>query len=175
MENCVTIVTTGVSYIASYLGKLIGTFYDEEGNPTKDLKRVTKRRIQAEKLVQQQKKDEEKFPNCNSRWSEANGGEVYLLLHHFYLSTVWFTRNVTFQLHGILWVPTEFTLNSLTTLTQVWCKTGFYPRIVEKIAAVPRRGPPGTRCACFGEEELNHAGLQEYEGCDPLSSTCKIK
>lgn len=80
MENCVTIVTTDVSYIASYLGKLIGTFYDEEGNPTKDLKRVTKRRIQAEKLVQQQKKDEEKFPNCNSRWSEANGGEVYFCI-----------------------------------------------------------------------------------------------
>lgn len=115
LENYATIVTTGISYIDSYLGKLIGTFYDEEGNPTKDLKRVTKRRIQAEKLVQQQKKDEEKFPNCNSRWSEANGGEVYLLLHHCYFSTVWFTWNVTFQLNGILWVPPEFTLNSLTT------------------------------------------------------------
>jgi hypothetical protein len=113
LENRVTIVTTGISYIDSYLGKLIGTFYDEEGNPTKDLKRVTKRRIQAEKLVQQQKKDEEKFPNCNSRWSEADGGEVYLLLHHFY---IWFTWNVTFQLHGMLWVPPEFPLNSLTTL-----------------------------------------------------------
>lgn len=62
----------------SYVGKLVGRFYDEDGNPTKELNRVAKKIAQANKLAEQQKADEDRFPNCNSRWSQDKGGEVWL-------------------------------------------------------------------------------------------------
>ncbi|CAK9230601.1 unnamed protein product [Sphagnum jensenii] len=112
-----------------YVGKLVGRFYDEDGNPTKELNRVAKKIAQANKLAEQQKADEDRFPNCNSRWSQDKGGEV-------------------------------------------WCNSGHYPRIVERVAELPRKGPPGTRCACFEEDELKRPGLRVYESCDYYSNKC---
>jgi hypothetical protein len=65
----------------------------------------------------------------------------------------------------------------LTTLlvvihVQVWCNSGHYPRIVERVAELPRKGPPGTRCACFEEDELKRPGLRVYESCDYYSNKC---
>jgi hypothetical protein len=112
-----------------YVGKLVGRFYDENGNPAKELNRVAKKIAQANRLAEQQKADEDRFPNCNSRWSQDKGGEV-------------------------------------------WCNSGHYPRIVERVAELPRKGPPGTRCACFEENELKRPGLRVYESCDYYSNKC---
>eukprot|EP00245_Coleochaete_scutata_P011225 TRINITY_DN4128_c0_g1_i1.p1 TRINITY_DN4128_c0_g1~~TRINITY_DN4128_c0_g1_i1.p1 ORF type:complete len:278 (-),score=62.88 TRINITY_DN4128_c0_g1_i1:299-1132(-) len=59
------------------VGKIVGRFYDSGGDPTDELKRVRKEFYEAEKLASEQKALEERFPNCNSRWSQDEGGEVW--------------------------------------------------------------------------------------------------
>ncbi|EFJ31832.1 hypothetical protein SELMODRAFT_408090 [Selaginella moellendorffii] len=61
----------------SYIGKLIGTYYDSNGKPTDELLRVEKRIKRGEELLKQQEAEEKKFPTCNSRWSQSEGGEVW--------------------------------------------------------------------------------------------------
>ncbi|CAK9878588.1 unnamed protein product [Sphagnum jensenii] len=58
------------------------------------------------------------------------------------------------------------------TASEVWCNSGHYPRIVERVAELPRKGPPGTRCACFEEDELKRPGLRVYESCYYYSNKC---
>lgn len=60
-----------------YLGKLVGTFYNKDGLPTKKLHLAEKEVRKAAHIEQQQKLDEEKYPNCNSRWTQNEGGEVW--------------------------------------------------------------------------------------------------
>ncbi|KAG0565286.1 hypothetical protein KC19_8G179100 [Ceratodon purpureus] len=60
-----------------YLGKLEGTFYNKEGIPTKKLHLAEKEVKKAVKIEKQQKLDEERFPNCNSKWTQDKGGEVW--------------------------------------------------------------------------------------------------
>lgn len=60
-----------------YLGKLVGTYYNKEGLPTKMLHLAEKKVKQAAKIEKQQLVDEERFPNCNSRWTQDKGGEVW--------------------------------------------------------------------------------------------------
>ncbi|XP_024403226.1 membrane-associated progesterone-binding protein 4 [Physcomitrium patens] len=60
-----------------YLGKLVGTFYNKDGLPTKKLHIAQKKIKQAAEFEKQQKLDEEQFPNCSSRWAQDEGGEVW--------------------------------------------------------------------------------------------------
>lgn len=58
------------------MGKLVGRYYDSEGNPTKYLKGVEAKAARGAQLLEKQKKEEAKIPNCNSRWSQEEGSEV---------------------------------------------------------------------------------------------------
>jgi hypothetical protein len=60
-----------------FVGKLVGRYYDSEGNPTKSLKGVEAKAARGTQLLEKQKKEEAKQPSCNSRWSQGEGGEVY--------------------------------------------------------------------------------------------------
>lgn len=66
-------------YFRSYtfVGKLVGRYYDSEGNPTKSLKGVEAKAARGTQLLEKQKKEEAKQPSCNSRWSQGEGGEVW--------------------------------------------------------------------------------------------------
>ncbi|KAK4775891.1 hypothetical protein SAY87_023852 [Trapa incisa] len=66
-------------YFKSYIfvGKLIGRYYDEQGNPTKYLKGVEAKAARGAQLLEKQKKEEAKQPSCNSRWSQDEGGKVW--------------------------------------------------------------------------------------------------
>lgn len=68
---------------ARYIGKLVGRYYDNEGNPTKYLKSVEAKAARGAQLLEKQKNAEAKMPNCNSRWSQDEGSEVgfYFLQH----------------------------------------------------------------------------------------------
>eukprot|EP00244_Chara_vulgaris_P002054 TRINITY_DN13442_c0_g5_i1.p1 TRINITY_DN13442_c0_g5~~TRINITY_DN13442_c0_g5_i1.p1 ORF type:complete len:296 (-),score=52.63 TRINITY_DN13442_c0_g5_i1:225-1091(-) len=59
-----------------YVGKLAGLFYDEAGRATKALEDLQSEFKKAERLKELQKAEAEKHPNCNSRWSSAEGGFV---------------------------------------------------------------------------------------------------
>ncbi|KAI3929052.1 hypothetical protein MKW92_052850 [Papaver armeniacum] len=63
------------SYI--YAGKVVGRYYDSLGEPTKYLKGVEAKAARGAQLLEKQKKEEAKLPDCNSRWSQQEGGEVW--------------------------------------------------------------------------------------------------
>ncbi|KAG1330319.1 hypothetical protein COCNU_02G002870 [Cocos nucifera] len=58
-----------------YVGKLVGRYYDSQGNPTKYLKGVEAKARRGAQLLEKQKIEEAKIPSCNSRWSEQDGGK----------------------------------------------------------------------------------------------------
>lgn len=60
-----------------YVGKLVGRYYDDKGNPTKYLKGVEAKAARGAQLLEKQKIEEEKVPSCNSRWSQDDGSEVW--------------------------------------------------------------------------------------------------
>ncbi|XP_010525177.1 PREDICTED: membrane-associated progesterone-binding protein 4 [Tarenaya hassleriana] len=61
----------------TYVGKLVGRYYDSQGNPTKHLKGVEAKASRGAQLLEKQKIEEAKQPNCNSQWSQDEGGEVW--------------------------------------------------------------------------------------------------
>ncbi|KAL0439601.1 UNVERIFIED_CONTAM: Membrane-associated progesterone-binding protein 4, partial [Sesamum latifolium] len=66
-------------YIRTYIfvGKLVGRYYDNEGNPTKYLKGVEAKAARGAQLLEKQKKEEAKLASCNSKWSQEEGSEVW--------------------------------------------------------------------------------------------------
>ncbi|XP_057794213.1 membrane-associated progesterone-binding protein 4 isoform X3 [Salvia miltiorrhiza] len=60
-----------------FVGKLVGRYYDAEGNPTKYLKGVEVKAARGAQLLEKQKKEEAKVVSCNSRWSQEEGSEVW--------------------------------------------------------------------------------------------------
>ncbi|KAF8400948.1 hypothetical protein HHK36_014251 [Tetracentron sinense] len=60
-----------------FVGKLVGRYYDSQGKPTKSLKGVEAKAARGAQLLEKQKIEEAKLPNCNSRWSQHEGGEVW--------------------------------------------------------------------------------------------------
>lgn len=63
------------SYI--FIGKLVGRYYDSQGNPTKYLKGVEVKAARGAQLLEKQKIEEAKQTSCNSKWSQEDGGEVW--------------------------------------------------------------------------------------------------
>uniref|UniRef100_A0A0D6R216 Cytochrome b5 heme-binding domain-containing protein n=1 Tax=Araucaria cunninghamii TaxID=56994 RepID=A0A0D6R216_ARACU len=63
------------SYI--YVGKLVGRYYNQKGEPTKELKGVEAKAARGAQLLEKKKAYEEKLETCNSRWSQQSGGEVW--------------------------------------------------------------------------------------------------
>ncbi|XP_013588553.1 membrane-associated progesterone-binding protein 4 isoform X2 [Brassica napus] len=59
------------------VGKLVGRYYDRQGNPTKHLKGAEAKASRGAQLMEKQKIEEDKQKNCNSRWSQDEGGEVW--------------------------------------------------------------------------------------------------
>lgn len=66
-------------YFERYIsvGKLVGRYYDKEGNPTKYLKGIEVKAKRAAQLQEKQRAEEAKIPSCNSKWSQQDGGEVW--------------------------------------------------------------------------------------------------
>ena len=59
-----------------FVGKLIGRYYNSEGNPTKYLKGVEAKAARGAQLMEKQKQEEAKIPGCNSKWGQNEGSEV---------------------------------------------------------------------------------------------------
>uniref|UniRef100_A0A0D3FF67 Cytochrome b5 heme-binding domain-containing protein n=2 Tax=Oryza TaxID=4527 RepID=A0A0D3FF67_9ORYZ len=60
-----------------FAGKIVGRYYDDEGNPTKYLKGIEMKAKRGAQLLEKQKSEEAKIPSCNSKWSQQEGGEVW--------------------------------------------------------------------------------------------------
>ena len=59
------------------VGKLVGRFYDATGAPTEGWARIREALQDAEKEEREDKEEKDRFPICNSKWSQAEGGEVW--------------------------------------------------------------------------------------------------
>lgn len=61
----------------TYVGKLIGRYYDKEGKPKKAWYKYKQGLGEADKIKEEQKAQEQRFPPCNSRFTPQDGGTVY--------------------------------------------------------------------------------------------------
>ena len=60
----------------TFVGKLIGRYYNREGKPRKAWYKYRKGLEQADQIKAEQKAQEKKFPPCNSRFTPEEGGTV---------------------------------------------------------------------------------------------------
>ncbi|KAL2628787.1 hypothetical protein R1flu_013473 [Riccia fluitans] len=60
-----------------YVGKIVGRFYNQSGLPTKEFVKATLLAARGERIMKERKKEEDRFPTCNSRWNPQQGGEVW--------------------------------------------------------------------------------------------------
>lgn len=79
-----------------FVGKLVGRYYDSEGNPTKYLKGVEAKAARGAQLMEKQKKEEAKVPGCNSKWSQNEGSEV------LFIWLLW--SNIVHSNFQIIWI-----------------------------------------------------------------------
>ena len=61
----------------TYAGKLIGRYYDRDGNPTKAWYKYRKALEEAAAIKEDQDADKKRFPPCNSRYTPQEGGTVF--------------------------------------------------------------------------------------------------
>ena len=61
----------------TFVGKLIGRYYDSEGNPTEALIEAKAVIKEGQKLKKLQEAENKRFPGCNSRWSVEEGSTVW--------------------------------------------------------------------------------------------------
>mmetsp|Transcript_2308 Transcript_2308/g.3121 ORF Transcript_2308/g.3121 Transcript_2308/m.3121 type:complete len:213 (+) Transcript_2308:1-639(+) len=60
-----------------YVGKLVGHFWDEDGNPTAARLKVNDMVAKRDDEKKEEKAFEQTYPSCNSRWAQQTGGEVW--------------------------------------------------------------------------------------------------
>eukprot|EP00854_Cymbomonas_tetramitiformis_P002703 gene2703-3477_t len=58
----------------TYVGRVVGRFYDQRGNPTQAVEAVEEGARQAVLDRKALKEEEKKIPTCNSKWSQKDGG-----------------------------------------------------------------------------------------------------
>ncbi|CAD7701556.1 unnamed protein product [Ostreobium quekettii] len=60
-----------------YMGKVEGRFYNPLGEPLEDLQKFEDGAAEGNRIAELRKAERAKYPNCNSKWSQAKGGEVW--------------------------------------------------------------------------------------------------
>lgn len=73
MENWLKFYDTDYTFV----GKLIARYYNKDGSPTKAWYKYRKMLGEQEKIKALQKELEKRYPGCNSKWSEKEGGKVF--------------------------------------------------------------------------------------------------
>ncbi|XP_029924437.1 neuferricin [Myripristis murdjan] len=59
------------------VGRVVGQFYSESGQPTEALRQVKASLAEGQRLKAQSQAEREQYPACNSEWSAARGGRVW--------------------------------------------------------------------------------------------------
>ncbi|CAI5481417.1 unnamed protein product [Closterium sp. Yama58-4] len=78
-EQCIGIADWRDFYFKTYIhvGKLVGRFYDEQGKATAALGEFDELLKEGKRLRDVAKVAEKKYPGCNSRWAQNEGGKVW--------------------------------------------------------------------------------------------------
>ncbi|XP_078403972.1 neuferricin isoform X1 [Cetorhinus maximus] len=129
-------------------GKLIGTYYDYNGEPTQSLIDVELTVTQGRKLKVESELENKIFPPCNSEWTSTKGGRVWCSSRSGGIERNW--AGVPRKLY----------------------KPGSRNH---RCACVRTTGPPFNQPSSpQNRGDLDNPALQEYEGCHSLSDTCAI-
>eukprot|EP00798_Chlamydomonas_sp_ICE-L_P024445 gene24445-10045_t len=75
VEDCSDLLNEQLASI-SYTprGKLIGVFFNKDGSPTEKLAKVLEGAAAAKSYEERRRENDAKYPKCNIRWSEKEGG-----------------------------------------------------------------------------------------------------
>ncbi|KAM4702468.1 neuferricin [Discoglossus pictus] len=136
------------NYVA--IGKLIGRFYDEEGNPTKALDDAMAVIEIGLKLKEQRHEENKIFPPCNSEWSSES-------------NRVWCTKNSGGIQRDWIGVPRKMYIAGYDGYRCVCVRTS---------------GPPSEHLDSTEHKDrgdLDNPSLKEYEDCNPLFDWCFVK
>jgi len=133
------------------VGYLQGTYYDSRKQPTNKLKEVKKALEAAQQWQHSQKAESERFPACNSEWSQNKGGRVWCSNRSGGITRDW------------VGVPRKL----------------FKPGNGQsRCACVKNFGPPQSddvpASAQANRGDLDHPNMQEYPGCDPTAVSCNL-
>ncbi|CAI5986034.1 unnamed protein product [Closterium sp. NIES-64] len=190
-EQCIGIADWRDFYFKTYIhvGKLVGRFYDEQGKPRDSLGEFDELLKEGKRLRDVAKVAEKKYPGCNSRWAQNEGGKVRRLPPRAFTSVAkvggeeapWMQLamgaergwQVVASLSSLL-LPAFSSLPSPPTLRS--CLNFGVPRKIPRIPEAeggPVGGSEDTRCACFTKDQLaSRSDLHEYDGCDPDATKC---
>lgn len=130
----------------SYVGKLIGHYYDNEGNPTEELKEAKAVIKEGQRLRKLQEAENKRFPGCNSRWSKDEG------------SVVWCSENSAGINRDWVGVPRKF----------------FKPGKKDAKCVCVKATGPSSDTGEGNEGDLNNPNMQLYPNCGKYDISCKL-
>ncbi|XP_067864042.1 neuferricin isoform X1 [Heptranchias perlo] len=131
-----------------FKGKLSGTYYDHNGEPTQALVDAELAVIQGRKLKAESELENKIFPPCNSEWTSTKGGRVWCSSLSGGIERNW--AGVPRKLY----------------------KPGSRNH---RCVCVRTNGPPANQpSSAHNRGDLDNPNLQEYEGCYSLSDSCAI-
>ncbi|XP_072099521.1 neuferricin [Mobula birostris] len=131
-----------------FKGKLAGTYYDHNGEPTQaliDAELVTE---QGRKLKAELEVENKVFPPCNSEWTSTKGGRVWCSTHSGGIERNW------------VGVPRK--------LYKVGSKN-------YRCVCVRTDGPASNQpSSAHNRGDLDNPALAEYPGCESVSDSCVL-
>ncbi|XP_041376842.1 neuferricin-like [Gigantopelta aegis] len=133
-----------------YVGKLVGHFYDKDGNPTEAMNQYLIKLAEAKSEKKKDQDDARRFPPCNSEWRQDEGTR-------FWCSTL--SGGVERDWVG---VPRQYFQPGRT-----------YPRC----ACVRTTGPPSGQddlALHDNRGDLDNPKLKLYDGCEPTAESCHV-
>ncbi|XP_002731230.1 neuferricin-like [Saccoglossus kowalevskii] len=134
----------------TFVGKLNGRYYDENGNPTPEHAKVEDMIAEGIKLKEVDKAEKEKFPTCNSEWRQNEGGKVWCSTKSGGIARDW------------VGVPRKF----------------FKPGSTQsRCACIRTTGPPSDQPDAkdhANRGDLDNPNIREYEDCEPTSVSCAL-
>jgi len=130
----------------TYVGKLIGRYYDSEGNPTEALKEAKEVIKEGQRLKKLQEAENKRFPGCNSRWSADEG------------SVVWCSENSAGIKRDWAGVPRKM----------------FKPGKKDPKCVCIRTTGPSSDTGEGNEGDLNNANMKLYPNCGKYDVSCKL-
>eukprot|EP00062_Callorhinchus_milii_P024638 gi/632984759/ref/XP_007909304.1/ PREDICTED: neuferricin [Callorhinchus milii] len=134
-----------------FKGTVVGSYYDQDGEPTPALRAVELAVAQGLKDKVKAEREARRFPPCNSEWSAATGGRVWCSTHSGGVERSW------------VGVPRQLYQPGSTT-----------PRCVCTRTTGLASEHPGGGAATSNRGDLENPTLREYEGCDSQSPVCAI-
>ncbi|TRY61072.1 hypothetical protein TCAL_05706 [Tigriopus californicus] len=131
----------------TFVGKLIGRFYSDNGEETVELKDFQDNVAKARAAKAQHDIEKLTYPPCNTEWSQKKGHRV------------WCTAKTGGTDRGWVGKPRKL----------------YLPGKSERCACMKDFGPPSTDPSAltdFGDLKSPH--VKQYEGCDPLAVSCQL-